>query len=50
MERIDKYELPIETENIPCVTNCWIYNRLIIIKPLSIIQIGLHLTITFFLS
>lgn len=32
MERIDKYELPIETENIPCVTDCWIYNRLIIIK------------------
>lgn len=32
MEKIDKYELPIETENIPCVTDCWIYNRLIIIK------------------
>lgn len=24
--------MPIETENIPCVTDCWIYNRLIIIK------------------
>lgn len=32
MNKIDKYELPIETENVPCVTDCWIYNRLIIIK------------------
>lgn len=32
MEKINKYELPIEIENIPCVTDCWIYNRLIIIK------------------
>lgn len=32
MEKIDKYELPIETENIPCVTDCWIHNRLMIIK------------------
>lgn len=32
MKQIDKYELPIEMDNIPCVTDCWIYNRLIIIK------------------
>ncbi len=32
MENIKQQELPIETDNIACVTDCWIYNRLIIIK------------------
>ncbi len=32
MKKTDEYVLPIETEDIPCVTDCWIYNRLIIIK------------------
>lgn len=32
MENIKQHKLPIETEDIACVTDCWIYNRLIIIK------------------
>ena len=27
-----KIELPIDFENIECITDCWIYNRLIILK------------------
>lgn len=32
MKNIEKFELAIDTENVDCVTDCWIYNRLIIIK------------------
>lgn len=29
---LEKLELPIEIENIDCVSKCWIYNRMAIIK------------------
>lgn len=32
MNNTEKFELAIDTENVDCVTDCWIYNRLIIIK------------------
>ena len=32
MHNINKFELPINTTDVDCVTDCWIFNRLIIIK------------------
>lgn len=29
---LEKLELPIEIENIDCVSKCWIYNRMAIRK------------------